>query len=573
MKFPLRLKTALAALALVGLMMLPAIPAAQAVEATGSYKLVGLGPAGLDLATPRAINAIREADIVFIRAGTKEMLAPMVDFSGKQIIEGYNHIFRYYNKPCPKEKDQRMPPPPPDMEGQDKKKQPPRRMMSCEQMHKKQAEFAAMVRKAVAEGKKVVMATSGDPTIYGPCIWTMLELQDINSSVVAGLSAFNAGNAALKAGLGEVIITAPFFIRDRKGPKRTTESLESLASHKSATMVIFMPRDRDKLLARLAEAYPADTPVGVVSYAGYPDKERVLLGTIGDIKRKLDAQGKEMTFMTMIYVGKAMGNSNYVPSKKPKSKGKYYLVGLGPGDPDLATFRALEVIKKADIIFAHRRIKELFAKELAGKNVIEGYFRLFPFYGKPCPKEGEQPQGRRREFMSCEQYHKKQAEFGAMVRKAVAEGKTVAMLDSGDTMVYGPCNWSLTELKDIETEVVPGISCFNAANAALGVGVTEGKTSHSVLFASGWSVEDMAREKATMVMFTMRTEFKKFIDALSKHYAPETPAAVVFNAGYAKDEKVVRGTLGDIMQKVGDKRLPFQHLLYVGDALTNKSPY
>ena len=546
MKLKLSLKSFPAALALACLVALGAMAPAPAAAQKGGYKLVGLGPAGLDLTTPRQLKAIEEADIVFCRPETRKMLESRIDFSKKKVIGGDTLIFPYYGKACPK--------------GQEKKKT--RWGKTCEEFHQKQAEFVSMVKKAVAGGKKVVMTTGGDPTIYSPGIWTVLALKDLKPKVVPGLSAFNAANAALKAGLHDVIITAPF---NKKGGE---DSLESLATHERATMVIFMPRDMDKVLARLAKAYPAGTPVGAVANAGSPDKQKVTLGTLGDIKQKLK---DKKNFRTILYIGKMMANSQYRAAKKSKGKGKFYLVGVGPGDSDLATLRALEVIKKADIIFANRRIKELFAKELAGRNVIEGYYRLFPFYGRPCPKKGEQP--KRRERMSCEQYHQKQAEFAARIRKAVAQGKIVAQLDSGDPMVYGPCNWILTELKDIDTEVVPGMSCFNASNAAIGAGVTEGKKSHSVLLASGWSVEQMAKQKATMVLFTMRTAFQKFVDALSKHYPPDTPVAVVVKAGYAAEEKVLRSTLGRITQEVGNQRLPFQYMLYVGDSLTNTKPY
>ena len=545
-------KKTLAGLALVvaaaWLFFPPAAPAAPAQALTkGNFMVVGLGPGPLDLMTPRQIKAIQEADVVFCRPKVRELLAPRVDFKGKQVIDGYNLIFPFYNKPCPK----------PGAE-------PPQRRWgkTCQDFHKLQTEFQALARKLVAQGKKVVITTGGDPTIYSPVIWTALALRDLDPKVVPGLSAFNAANAALKAGLGEVIITAPF---DKKG---AVDSLESLAQHQQATLVIFMPRDLDKLLTRLAKVYPADAPVGVVANAGSPVQERVVLGTMADIKAKLaqvDAR------RALVYVGPALGKSALIPGNKAPGKGKYHLVGVGPGDPDLATLRALEVIKKADIIFAHQRLQKLFSKELAGKKVIDGYHRLFPYYGKPCPKPGEQPP--RRERMSCEEYHKRQAEFGKITRQAVAQGQTVAMLDSGDPMVYGPCNWSLTELKDIDTEVVPGMSCFNAANAALGVGVTQGKSSHSVLLASGWSVEEMARQKATMVMFTMRHKFKNFIEALSKHYPSDTPVGMVIKAGYADQEKVVRSTLGKVLAQQGGEKLPFEYLLYVGDALTNTKPY
>jgi precorrin-4 methylase len=331
--------------------------------------------------------------------------------------------------------------------------------------------------------------------------------------------------------------------------------------------VIFMPRNMQELFARLSRVYPADTPAAVVSFAGHAAQQNVKIGTVGDMAGSLP----ENMRTSLVYVGKSLAGAQYKPTEKKAlpDKGKFYLVGVGPGDPDLATLRALKVMEAADVIFAGKRISDKFGAHLKGKKVIGGYHRLFPFYGKDCSKLTQAEKARER--MSCEEYHRRQAEFSAMVRDAVSQGKTVAMLDSGDPLIFGPCSWVLTELRDLDTEVVPGLSCFNAANAALRAGVTEGKTSHSVILASGWSVEEMAVHGSTMVLFTMRTEFKKFINSLSKHYPSHTPVGMVFSAGYAEKEKVVRATLGSILDKVGKDRLPFEYLLYVGDFLDHST--
>ncbi len=513
----------------------------------GSYQLVGVGPGDGDLMTPRAVNALRDADIIFSSPRALEKLSPYVSFEGKQVLDGYGLLFPFYGKDCSKlpEAERTW------------------RGTSCEDYHRQQAEFATRVRKAVADGKKVVMASGGDPTLYGPAVWTMQELQDLNPTVAPGMSSFNAANGALQVSLGEVILTAPLDKPDHR------DSIESLAGHDRATMVIFMPRDTDAILKRLAKIYPGNTPVAVVSQAGVSDREKVITGTVQSIGRKLKDTDP---WLSLVYVGKAVGNAQYkAPGRKGRpsggrSRGKFYLVGVGPGDPDLATLRALKVIEQADVIYSGIRISERFHRELRGKTVIEGYGRLFPFYGKKCSELTEEEKASER--MSCEEYHQKQAEFATMVRESVAKGQTVAMLDNGDPLIYGPCAWTLTELRDLDTEVVPGLSAFNAANAALRAGVTEGKDSHSVLLASGWSVDEMAVHGATMVLFTMRTELGKFLDTLSKHYPPGTPVAIVSSAGYREKEEVMRGTLGTIPDQVGESGLPFEHLLYVGDFLT-----
>jgi precorrin-4 methylase len=510
----------------------------------GSYHLVGTGPGDADLLTVRALKIINAADMIFCNPKTKEQLEQHVNFDGKEVFDGYGRLFPFYGKDC----------------YQLTEEEKSRERMSCEEYHQKQDEFASLVRKAVADGKNVVLLSGGDPTIFGPSIWTIKELADIHPVVVPGLSAFNAAHAALKVSLGEVIITAPF---QREGRKDT---IENLAGHDRATMVIFMPRDFKDVLAKLSKVYPENTPVAIVSYAGHSDKEKAVIGTVGDIEKKLDGLDVRMS---MIYVGKALEKAQFVHNKEEKAdgKGKFYLVGIGPGDSDLATLRAMKVIEKADLIFAGNRITDRFAPLLEGKKVLEDYGRVFPFYGKDCSKVTEEEKAK--EQMSCEEYQQKQREFASMVREAVSQGKTVAMLDNGDPLIYGPCSWSLLELSDLATEVVPGLSALNAANAALGKNVTTGGTSNSVILASGWSVEEMAVHQATMVLFTMRTEFKKFIDSLSKHYSSETPIALVISAGYAEKEKVMYSTLGTVMDQLGEDKLPFEYLLYVGDFLNH----
>lgn len=519
--------------------------AARAQDAIkGSYTLVSVGPGDADLITVRALEAIRRAEVVICRAKTREQLADLVDFRNKEVHDGYGVLFRFYGRNCA------------DLPEAERTW----RGRTCEAYHRKQDELIAIVRAAVQAGQHVVMLSGGDPTIYGPDLWTVKALADLDPTVVPGLSALNAGNAALKASLGEVIITAPF---QKEG---SPDTIEQLAGHERATMVIFMPRDMEKLLKRLAAVYPADTPLAVVSYAGMVGKERVLMGTVGTIA---DHLGDTDIGMSLIYVGKTIANAQFdaVPAAAPETQGKFYLVGTGPGDADLASLRAVKVIEKADLIFANERYQKRYAEMLTGKKVIGGYGRLFPFYGQEC--KDVTPQQQARERMSCEDYHQKQAEFEAMVRQAVAEGKTVAMLDTGDPLIYGPCSWSLTALRDLPTEVVPGLSCFNAANAALRAGVTQGKNSHSVLLASGWSVDEMAAHQSTMVLFTMRHEFKKFTDSLARHYPADTPVAIVYKAGYAQDENVTRGTLGTIGAQLGPDKMPFEYLLYVGDFLSD----
>lgn len=247
---------------------------------------------------------------------------------------------------------------------------------------------------------------------------------------------------------------------------------------------------------------------------------------------------------------------------------RLYLVGVGPGDPDLATLRALEAIRRAELVFCTDGIEKKFSSYLAGKKVVTGYWRLFEYYGQDLTKLAQE------ERVRAEAIARKREEFISLVRHAVTQGKTVAILDNGDPLIYGPWAWCLEEFEDLKPVVVPGVSAFNAANAALRRGVTNAsKTKSVILTANDWpgktdTVDRLSVHQTTMVIFTMRAEFDYFLEKLQTHYPPETPIAVVKFAGYSDKEEVVQATLATIREKISPQDLPFEYLIYVGEFLT-----
>lgn len=259
---------------------------------------------------------------------------------------------------------------------------------------------------------------------------------------------------------------------------------------------------------------------------------------------------------------------NYLSLFGALPESSLYLVGVGPGDADLITLRAIEAIKKADLVFCTDGLEKEFADYLSGKQVITGYWRLFEFYGQDLSQLAGEQRAR------AEQLAKKRNEFIQLVRESVAQKKTVVILDSGDPLIYGPWAWCLEEFEDLKPVVVPGVSSFNAANAALRRGVTNAsKTKSVILTANDWpgktdTIEKLSSLQATMVIFTMRAEFDYFIRQLRTHYPPETPIAVVKYAGYVDREEVVQSTLGRVYEQIDPAALPFEYLIYVGDFLT-----
>jgi len=249
---------------------------------------------------------------------------------------------------------------------------------------------------------------------------------------------------------------------------------------------------------------------------------------------------------------------------------QFYLVGAGPGDPDLLTLRAVEVLSSAEVVFCSKRLAERFGDYLEGKRVVTGYWRLFPYYGRDL---SDVPPAERAE---AERLAEQRAAFIAEVRAAVEQGATVAVLDSGDPLIYGPWEWCLEEFEDLDPVVVPGLSSFNAANAALRRGPTRGKRTKSVILsADDWpgktdTIDRLAAIQATMVLFTMRADLADFIEKMLAGYPADTPVAIVQHAGYADRERVIRATLGTILDVVAPEELPFEYLLYVGDFLDHR---
>ncbi len=255
------------------------------------------------------------------------------------------------------------------------------------------------------------------------------------------------------------------------------------------------------------------------------------------------------------------------------AKTQLFLVGVGNGDPDNITLRAINTIKGSDIIFCNKRIQDKFPILLQDKEIRDPGFGLFAIYGK-TPE-----QAKKNKRFNYEEKIKQLNEITKIIRTAVAQGKVVAVLDSGDPTIYGPNMWYLEAFEDLNPQVIPGISCFNSANAALRKGVTSGENTHSVILTASFgredydgpdSIEELSRHQATLTFFTMFLDLEKVVKKLKKHYPPKTPMAIVCYAGYKDRENIIYGTLDTIIEKTKGEKLPFEHLIYVGDFLTKR---
>jgi precorrin-4/cobalt-precorrin-4 C11-methyltransferase len=255
-----------------------------------------------------------------------------------------------------------------------------------------------------------------------------------------------------------------------------------------------------------------------------------------------------------------LGAVHHAFAKQP-TETRLYLVSIGPGDVDLITLRAIDTINKSQVIVCRKQTEKKLAQYLKGKKILDASLSGWRTYRKDRAviKDKKAREKRRNN-------NETRAKLIAQIRHALDAGKTVSVLGSGDLCIYGgPYHWYLEEFKDMHPKIIPGVSCFNAANAALGMEIMSGKESHSAVLTTARDLEKFSGHHPTMVIFTMHTKFEDLVKKLKTQYPPETPIAIVFYAGYKDKEHITRGRLGTILQKTQGQKFPFEHLVYVGD--------
>jgi precorrin-4 methylase len=246
-----------------------------------------------------------------------------------------------------------------------------------------------------------------------------------------------------------------------------------------------------------------------------------------------------------------------------RPSGAVYLVGMGPGDPELVTFKAAKVLKEADRVFCFDYLKDEVARFAGSEKItVASPLLMGRFRGESVKDLPSQLRDRAR------QSEEESAKFLPQVRGLVASGKKVVFADAGDPTVYCPWSWVTEDLFDLQPKVIPGLSSFNAASAALGQSVT--KKSGSVLLSAGdnlGTADEHGRLRGMLVLFTHRAKLEKLLPQLQSRYPSDTPLAIVSEASYER-QRVVFATLGTIQERLGATELPHLYLIYVGDGLT-----
>ncbi len=231
---------------------------------------------------------------------------------------------------------------------------------------------------------------------------------------------------------------------------------------------------------------------------------------------------------------------------------RVYFIGAGPGAADLITLRGSRVLGNVPMV--------LYAGSLVPTEMLQH-----------CRADAE--------ILDTASLSLDEQE--ACYRRAQAENKDVARLHSGDPAIYGATAEQMRRLEKlgIEYEIVPGVSSFTAAAAALGSELTRPAVSQSIILTrvSGRasavpereSIGAFATHLATMCIFLSGQRLKQTVAELLLHYPADTPVALVRRASWP-DQAIHRSTLGQLRSEVKNKDWLLTTLLLVGAALSRE---
>jgi uroporphyrin-III C-methyltransferase/precorrin-2 dehydrogenase/sirohydrochlorin ferrochelatase len=231
--------------------------------------------------------------------------------------------------------------------------------------------------------------------------------------------------------------------------------------------------------------------------------------------------------------------------------GEVYIIGAGPGDPDLLTLRAVQLLQQADVILYDRLISDA-VLDRARRDAE----RIF--VGKETGGD----------------HHKTQQRIHDLLVQYARRGLRVARLKGGDPFIFGRGGEEIEVLAahGIPYVVVPGITAALAAAAAAGIPLTHRRLAQSVTFAAGHALDDetldwrsLAQPHHTVVFYMGVAQLPRIVARLLEAGAsPNHPAALV-ERGSLAEQRVVRGSIGTIVQIARDEEIAPPALLIIGE--------
>ena len=233
--------------------------------------------------------------------------------------------------------------------------------------------------------------------------------------------------------------------------------------------------------------------------------------------------------------------------------GEVYLVGGGPGDPDLLTFRALRLMQQCDVCVYDK----LVSPEVL--DLVRRDAELI-YVGK-----------------SRDQHTLPQEEINQLLARLALAGKRVLRLKGGDPFIFGRGGEEIETLmqQGVPFQVVPGITAANGVSSYAGIPLTHRDYAQACLFITGhlkngvldldWAA--MARPQQTVVIYMGLVGLEQICQQLMAHgVAPDMPAAVI-QQGTTKHQRVVSANLSDLASQVAAAKMKAPCLTIIGQVV------
>jgi uroporphyrin-III C-methyltransferase/precorrin-2 dehydrogenase/sirohydrochlorin ferrochelatase len=369
--------------------------------------------------------------------------------------------------------------------------------------------------------------------------------RDLNAAVAAGarerrIPVNIVDDLALSSVIFPAIIDrSPLIVAVSSGgaspvlARRVREQIEALLPARLGALARFLGKRRKQVKRALGAA------------ARRPFWERILRGITGTFVLAGEDGAAEEAFNRELRTAHLTGSA-----AGPAALGEVYLIGAGPGDPDLLTLRAQQLLQQADVIL-HDRLVPAAVLERSRRDAL----RIF--VGKGTRDEATQ-----------EHIHE-------LLLHYARKGLRVARLKGGDPFIFGRGGEELEVLAahGIPCIVVPGITAALGAAAAAGIPLTHRALSRSVTFVTGhdlgaldWSA--LARQGQTLVFYMGVARLPDIVARLCAAGArADCPASIVERATLA-DQRVLRGSLGTIASLAQEQQVSAPSLLIIGEVAT-----